>query len=410
MSNVSKQSFAMDPAVGVYAFLGGRSTVQGWLDPGAVASTYLLADAQRSAGVYGPAVEIGVHHGLYFILLALFGKSSLAIDVFEDQHLNIDGSGHGDREIFEENLRRHLPPSRAAEVSIQKRDSLTISPNEILSWLNQASPILFSVDGGHTAPHAEHDTRLAAETCSEGGIIIVDDFENPSWPGVREGIENFFKHDFGDWRPLAVGNNKLYLAHRSHLDQYTTALLDAARHADAERGTATMANFEFPRIHFTEPVDALNSEQRRDFHMRPSSNVVRFAPGEPCAVRLLSGWSSIEPTGVWNDGEQASIELFVGESRGPIRVNFRVHCYVPERAKGRRAIVRCEGQILENWHFEDSGSWDRSVVISPAVPTRSGWLTVEIEMNRAPSPSELKTSEDTRHLGIALESLGIVDA
>ena len=180
---MSKRSIALEPAVRNYALLGGHSTVEGWLEPGAIAATLVFAEAQRELGAKGPAVEIGVHHGLYFILLALVSEKSLAIDVFEDQHLNVDGSGRGDRTRLESNRARFLPAHES--VRIEQADSLTATPSRLLDWLDGRAPLLFSIDGGHTARHAENDVRLATAVCSEAPIIVVDDFENPSWPGGR---------------------------------------------------------------------------------------------------------------------------------------------------------------------------------------------------------------------------------
>ena len=53
-------------------------------------------------------MEIGVHHGQFFIALNQLIPSnftSYAIDVFDNQQLNIDKSGEGNKSKFIENLR-----------------------------------------------------------------------------------------------------------------------------------------------------------------------------------------------------------------------------------------------------------------------------------------------------------------
>ena len=136
---MSKRSIALEPAVRNYALLGGHSTVEGWLEPGAIAATLVFAEAQRELGAKGPAVEIGVHHGLYFILLALVSEKNLAIDVFEDQHLNVDGSGRGGRTRLESNRARFLPAHES--VRIEQADSLTATPSRLLDWLDGRAPL-----------------------------------------------------------------------------------------------------------------------------------------------------------------------------------------------------------------------------------------------------------------------------
>jgi hypothetical protein len=65
------------------------------------------SDAQVIAGTRGSVGEVGVHHGRLFILLYLLAEPderAFAIDIFDEQHLNEDHSGQGDRKVFEENL------------------------------------------------------------------------------------------------------------------------------------------------------------------------------------------------------------------------------------------------------------------------------------------------------------------
>jgi hypothetical protein len=51
--------------------------------------------------------EIGVHHRKLIILLANLRRQderAFAVDIFDDQHLNPDGSGCGDLAWFKDNL------------------------------------------------------------------------------------------------------------------------------------------------------------------------------------------------------------------------------------------------------------------------------------------------------------------
>ena len=57
--------------------------------------------------ITGSLGEIGVHHGKLFILLYLMlscGEKAFAVDVFDQQHLNVDGSGHGNLTTFRKNI------------------------------------------------------------------------------------------------------------------------------------------------------------------------------------------------------------------------------------------------------------------------------------------------------------------
>lgn len=196
-------------------------SVEGWLGIGAVATTIMLNEFQLNCGVRGSVCEIGVHHGRLFVLLALLrqeGETGVAIDVFENQHLNVDFSGLGSREIFWSNVDRCVG-SRDDIVTLSA-DSLTLSPDDILSATHHQSIRLFSVDGGHTARHLLNDVRLASEVLSPGGVVVVDDFYNADWPGVNEGVFRYLMES-PLLAPFCYGDNKLYLCHQ---DAYATMI------------------------------------------------------------------------------------------------------------------------------------------------------------------------------------------
>ena len=103
--------------------------VEDWLQNGAMTATILLSEAQRDMGIVGNVGKNGVHHGKYFILLSLLRapqETAVAIDLFKDQHLNIDGSGKGDRHAFEQNLRTYTA-NRREQTNVIKADSLAVS-------------------------------------------------------------------------------------------------------------------------------------------------------------------------------------------------------------------------------------------------------------------------------------------
>lgn len=90
----------------------GLRSVRGWLNPYNAEFIVARSNIQRRAGFVRSVGEIGVHHGKLFILLLLTAaenERALAIDVFENQHLNTDRSGAGDRDAFLSNVRRVGP-------------------------------------------------------------------------------------------------------------------------------------------------------------------------------------------------------------------------------------------------------------------------------------------------------------
>jgi hypothetical protein len=177
-----------------------------------------LDAAQRDNGIAGSVAEIGVHRGKFFIalhLLQLGAGSSVAIDVFGDQQLNVDRSGRGDLNIFLSNVERWA--SRAGLV-VHQGDSTRLTPETLLELAG--SPVrLFSVDGGHTAETVFSDMCLAEASLSEGGVVIADDVFNGEWPDVAVGTLRYLDHG-GKLAPFAIGFNKTLFASPEYCSKY----------------------------------------------------------------------------------------------------------------------------------------------------------------------------------------------
>ena len=203
-------------------YLKSQTAVKGWLDPYSAEVIAELGRFQAADGVAGSVGEIGVHHGRLFILLRLLrrsGEQSVAIDVFEDEHLNIDLSGRGDRGKFSENVERW---SGDENLIVIQKSSLDVTPEELLDKAGEFR--LFSVDGGHTEECAYSDLRLAEAVLAPRGLIILDDFSNHHWPSVAAGAARFFLDVATRARPFATSPNKMYIALPEHHDSYRLAL------------------------------------------------------------------------------------------------------------------------------------------------------------------------------------------
>jgi predicted O-methyltransferase YrrM len=175
--------------------------------PGAVKLLVALAKAQQAWDIQGNVLEIGVHHGKLFILLSLFtreGEKAVAVDLFANQARNIDQSGSGDLEKFEKNVKQHSDYSRAV---IHEGDSTELSSSTVIRL--GGGPFRFiSVDGGHTPEITAHDLATAEGALAPGGVIILDDCFNEFWPGVSDGVHDYFSNAQRAIVPFATGGNK----------------------------------------------------------------------------------------------------------------------------------------------------------------------------------------------------------
>lgn len=201
----------------------GAQQVEGWLhtyDRFVIAS---LGEFQTDQDISGGVCEIGIHHGTLFVLLYLGlheGERGVAIDLFENQEQNIDRSGKGASDVFLAHIDRFA--GSRDPLTIIAKNSLETKPEEITGPAGKIR--IFSVDGGHTDAITRSDIELAEACLHDWGIIILDDVFNRNWPGVNEGLADFFSHNESTLVPFAIGINKVFLCRADKAAAYRAAM------------------------------------------------------------------------------------------------------------------------------------------------------------------------------------------
>lgn len=199
----------------------GHKAVEGWVEPGMFSVLFAIDAIQNKLEFAGGAVEIGVHHGRFFIALANLCDPStdlVAIDVFDDQKKNIDGSGKGDEAAFRRNVDAHCN-KRNDDIRTIKADSLNLRVGEP-GGVEGGKFRFVSIDGGHTAMHAYNDLLLAEHLLGEGGVVFVDDILNHHWMGVMEGVMKYRMFSPAALVPFLVTANKMMMCKAPHHATY----------------------------------------------------------------------------------------------------------------------------------------------------------------------------------------------
>ena len=216
----------MEPAK-AKEILASTRCIEGWLAFEAGMLFAWIDDIQRKTCINGDLFEIGVHHGKSAVLFGSFaipGLQKLGVcDIFENQGENLSRSGCGDRQVFEANLQKYIPPG--VEVTIFSKSSLLLTPQEIGMRYR-----FFHIDGGHDVSEALNDLRLAAETTLAEGVIVIDDPFNAEWPGVTEAILEFLLERKEFCAPIA-GFNKMLLVRRQFADLYAGEIDQTSEHS-----------------------------------------------------------------------------------------------------------------------------------------------------------------------------------
>ena len=313
-------------AFDAYVRRGEHRSVEGWVAPGALSALTLFNAFQQGCGIRGHMCEIGVHHGRFCIAMSLlrgFGERSLAIDVFDQQDLNVDQSGKGDFAIFSENVRNWL--GTEPDLRILQGDSLTIAGADVVARLG-GRVRLFSVDGSHTRHHTLNDMKIAEACLLDGGVVVVDDFLNPEWPGVAEAVLAYLTEADrpGKLQPIGYGDNKFYLSTRDFVDAYKDLLL---RNRDVLSAFKAVQLCGRPLYSFSMPP----ADRMLAATPLGKGGVLTFEAGEIRPDWLVGSWSQPGNRGVWATGEWAGITLTLepGDAGDAIRLALTLRGLCP---------------------------------------------------------------------------------
>jgi len=184
-----------------------------------------LVIGQVKQGIQGSLVEIGVHYGRSFFLLAL-GRSgsekALAVDLFEDDALHANREGIGRFGGFRNNCRKYRFDFSEAE--ILKSSSLEIRAEEIVGRVGEVR--FFSIDGGHMYGHVANDLRLAEKVLTRDGVICLDDMFSALWPEVAIATFDWLRAAGNRFVPFLATKEKLYLCDSDYASFYLGIIRD----------------------------------------------------------------------------------------------------------------------------------------------------------------------------------------
>jgi Methyltransferase domain len=187
-------------------YLEAFHRIEGWFSYDAALMFMAYNQLLASRGIAANVLEIGVHHGLSTIAMATLrapGAKLYVVDLFEKlQSENSSRSGGGNRVVFERNMREFfgntdfIVPITSASASLGRSNF----PGDF-SFCH--------VDGGHSRAETFHDLDLAVSLLVSGGLVALDDYFNPEFPGVCEGAVEFLMRRAGVLAPVGLAYNKV---------------------------------------------------------------------------------------------------------------------------------------------------------------------------------------------------------
>ncbi len=190
--------------------------IPGWFNLDDMAHFQLVLATQSAAGLTGDLLEIGCYHGRSAAFLALHLQPDERLHLCDAFGL-AGGEAYGDTPT-PEGVQRHLsaavPEVAPARISIHRSLSRHLS-------LPAGTTLRFAhVDGSHQQEDAAFDLELCAAHLLPGGVIAVDDYHHPEYPGVTEAALAFLaRHPefqvLADLNRAGALGRKLYLRRRA---------------------------------------------------------------------------------------------------------------------------------------------------------------------------------------------------
>jgi Methyltransferase domain len=226
----------------------GIHTVGGWCIPQIWQAIWPLA---RLIGP-GPVAEIGVFEGKFLTgMVKTFDPDHsffhAAIDVFDMQQFNLDGAGVGKLATLDTNLAAHgVDVGRVDKLRV---DSLTLRAADAERLVARHGLFkLFSVDGCHEVTHTMNDIEFAMQVTDPTGIITVDDYLNPDWPGVLEAVSKMYLLRNFSFVPLVYVGNKLLLCSYSWHEKYLESVRTYVKSAHPKTAVKQVVRYGFKTL------------------------------------------------------------------------------------------------------------------------------------------------------------------
>lgn len=257
------------------SYLAAFNSIQGYFTSDAALLFMAYNQLIKSENISGDVLEIGVHHGLSAIALAALRgerKQFVAVDLFDEmQDQNVSKSGAGSRQAFLRNMKKFYDDIGFVRV--------IASASTRLRACDLGNGFSFChVDGGHSPEETYHDLELCAEILMPGGLLALDDYFNPAFPGVCEGAVKFKYEQQEKLRPVAIGFNKVLFQKELVFDNLNAKFAVAFPHIPK----TTSIMWETPVNHFSIGFAPFFDLDNPTAHaLTPKSEPTTYAAFEP---------------------------------------------------------------------------------------------------------------------------------
>jgi hypothetical protein len=191
-----------------------KPAIEGWLNDRDVYTLIAINQIQQARRIAGALVEVGVYRGKCLALMAIFrtdAETVYGLDLFTPP---------ASRELAEAAITKAT--GGVAGVKLIAADSQRLPDLELAKLVPERVRLLH-IDGSHEFEAVLSDLRKFGALMREDGVIAVDDFYVPDYPGVCAAASDFVRES--DFVPFFGGAKKLYLCRRARHKDYMRSIL-----------------------------------------------------------------------------------------------------------------------------------------------------------------------------------------
>ena len=188
----------------------------GWFYNGDMVSIGVLGKIQNNGGIKGDIVEIGVYKGKSFSFFSHLIKDNeklFGYDLFEENNYEAT-------QLSMENY------GAKVDYELIKTNTSDLDISDIKNKIKNCNIRFLHIDAGHEYFEVLHSLRLFSPFVKDTGIIVMDDYQDPEFPGIEAAVLDFCEIDRPRrFIPFFSGQNKIYLTTKFNSNLYQKLMI-----------------------------------------------------------------------------------------------------------------------------------------------------------------------------------------
>jgi len=212
----NKQSFQMFDLLGYFSDVVDRKVTGWYYTIDNIIFYHSIVDLTRN--IDGDLCELGVAFGKSAVAISLLKTKEETLHLFdlfcadvklEDAQNNLEKYGNNS------NLKWHV-------LDLMNLDPNSIEFNKKIKFLH--------IDSCHQHTAMLRDLNNFVPKMHDDGIIAIDDWNDPTYPGVNTAVTQFLLSCAGkNWKFFCIGSNKAYLCQKHNVEKYRSSVIKLIR-------------------------------------------------------------------------------------------------------------------------------------------------------------------------------------